>query len=91
VRRAIQTFRQQTLFPSQAVAAPGWIPGVYWSDHASFWRHGYPAIMITDTALFRYPYYHTPQDTADKLDYPRLARVVGGVAQVIGELARPAD
>ena len=92
LRRSIQAFRQHTSFPSQGVAAPSWVPGISWSDQDSFWRHGYPAIMLTDTAPFRYPYYHTSRDTIDKLDYPRLARVVGGLAQMIRELARlPAE
>jgi hypothetical protein len=91
VRRCVELFRQHTQFPSEGVAAPGWIPGVFWSDHASFWRHGYPAVMVTDTALFRYPYYHTAQDTVDKLDYPRLGRVVMGLAYLIRGLADASD
>ena len=87
VRRAIGTFREQTPFPSEGLAAPEWVTGVGWSDHWSFWREGYPAIMVTDTALFRYDYYHTPQDTPDKLDYPRMARVVTGLTRVIADLA----
>ena len=43
--------------------------------------------MITDTALFRYPHYHRPSDTADKLDYESLARVVKGIERVVRELA----
>jgi hypothetical protein len=43
--------------------------------------------MVTDTALFRYPHYHTPQDTPDKVDFPSLARVVDGLVGVIGDLA----
>ena len=42
--------------------------------------------MVTDTAPFRYPYYHTPEDTVDKVDFDRLARVVEGLASVIGHL-----
>ncbi len=87
VRRAIGTFREQTLFPSEGLAAPEWVTGVGWSDHWSFWKEGYPAIMVTDTALFRYDYYHTRQDTPDKLDYPRMARVVTGLTRVIADLA----
>jgi len=86
VRKAISSFRQHTEFPSEGLAAPGWITGISWSDHWSFWKVGYSAIMITDTALFRYPYYHTLQDTPDKIDYPRTARVVNGLAKVIMEL-----
>jgi hypothetical protein len=87
VRRAVGSFRSATRFPSEGVAAPGWMTGVHWSDHWSFWQVGYPAIMVTDTALFRYPHYHAPSDTPDKLDYESLARVTRGLAKVILELA----
>lgn len=85
--KAISAFRAHASMPTQGVAAPSWVPGVWWSDHWSFWREGYPAIMITDTALFRNPFYHTPEDTADKLDYARMARVVHGLTHVVRALA----
>jgi hypothetical protein len=66
---------------------PSRITGVGWSDHWSFWEEGYQAVMITDTAPFRYPYYHLPEDTPDKLDYERMARVVAGLHDVVAELA----
>lgn len=87
VRRAIGTFREHTNFPSEGLAAPEWVTGVGWSDHVSFWKEGYPAVMITDTALFRYDHYHTPQDTPEKLDYARTARVVTGLTRVVADLA----
>jgi Peptidase family M28 len=87
VRRAIRSFRESAQFPSEGVAAPATLAGVGWSDHWSFWQKGYPAIMITDTAVFRYPYYHTPFDTTDKVDFARMARVVGGVRSVVASLA----
>jgi hypothetical protein len=83
VRRAIGAFREYARFPSEGAALPSWVPGVGWSDHASFWKEGYPAIMVTDTAPFRYPYYHLPTDTPDRIDYERLARVVHGLARVL--------
>ena len=86
-RRAIRAFRESTEFPSEGIAAPAWIPGIGWSDHWSFWREGYPGVMITDTAPFRYPHYHTPQDTPDRIDYDRFTRVVMGVARVVEVLA----
>lgn len=76
VHDTIAAFRTQAQFPSEGIAAPAWVPGVDWSDQMWFWREGYAAVMITDTAYFRYPHYHTPQDTPDKVDYARLARVV---------------
>ncbi len=87
VRRSIRTFRETTSFPSQGAALPGFLPGVGWSDQWSFWEEGYPAIMVTDTAPFRYPHYHTPNDTPDKLDYERCARVVHGLRTVVAELS----
>lgn len=87
VRRSIAAFRKTAKFPSEGVAAPSFIPGVTWSDHWSFRRHGYPAIMITDTAFYRYPHYHLPSDTPDKLDYERMARVTLGLAAMLNELA----
>jgi Zn-dependent M28 family amino/carboxypeptidase len=87
VQRAIRTFRGQTPFPSEGAALPGFIPGVGWSDHWSFWQEGYQAIMVTDTAPFRYPHYHMTTDTPDKIDYLRCARVVHGLRDVIAELS----
>ncbi len=87
VRQAVGTFRASTAFPSEGVAAPGRIRGVGWSDHASFWQVGYPAIMITDTAFFRYQHYHKETDTPEKLDYQSLARVTRGLVDVAAGLA----
>jgi hypothetical protein len=87
VRKCLGAFRHHTQFPSEGTAAPGWVTGIGWSDHWSFWRQGYKAIMVTDTALFRYRYYHTQEDTPEKIDYNRLARVTTGLAEVVTELA----
>jgi hypothetical protein len=87
VRRSIGIFREKAAFPSEGVAAPGFVPGVTWSDHWSFRQHGYDAIMVTDTAFNRYPHYHLPSDTPDKLDYERMARVTLGLAAMLKELA----
>lgn len=71
VRRAIRSFRASVRFPSEGIAAPASLPGVGWSGQWSFWQQGYPAIMITDTAVFRCPYDHTPPDTTDKMDFQK--------------------
>jgi Zn-dependent M28 family amino/carboxypeptidase len=88
LHQAMRSFRDHARLPSEGAAAPAWIEGVGWSDHWAFWQHGYPAIMVTDTALFRYAHYHTARDTPDKLDYTRMARLVTGLARVIEDLAR---
>ncbi len=87
VRRVVGSFRSHAKFPSEGGALPSFIPGIGWSDHWSFWQEGYPALMVTDTAPFRYPHYHFPQDTPDKVDFERCARVVAGLEKVIRELA----
>lgn len=83
LRKCIKEFRKTTKFPSEAIAAPETIKGISWSDHWSFWKESFPAIMITDTAFFRYKHYHISTDTHEKLDYERMARVIGGVRRVI--------
>ena len=88
MHQAIAAFRSTTHFPSQGAALPTWAKGVGWSDQWSFWQVGVPAIMVTDTAPFRYPYYHTANDTPDKLDYDKMARVVVGLKHVVQQLAQ---
>lgn len=87
LHQVIAAFRRHALFPSEGVAAPAFIPGVDWSDHWSFWQEGYPALMVTDTAPYRYPHYHASTDTPDKVDYERLARVTLGLFRTFQELA----
>lgn len=91
MRRSAQAFRAHSDFPLETTATFGWIPGVAWSDHMSFWHAGYRAFMCTDTAFFRNPHYHSARDTPDKLDYARLARVTEGLAAMLCELAECSD
>ncbi len=83
LRNTMRSFRAQTQFPSEGAALPSSLPGVGWSDQWSFWQQGYQALMITDTATFRYPHYHTLEDTPDKIDFERLSRVTIGISKVI--------
>ncbi|GBD32632.1 MAG: hypothetical protein KatS3mg081_2578 [Gemmatimonadales bacterium] len=86
LRRAIRVFRERSTIPAHGAASPAFVPGISWSDHQSFWLHGYRAIMISDTAPFRNPYYHSPEDRPARLDFDRMARVVYGLAEVIEDL-----
>ncbi|NUQ61492.1 MAG: M28 family peptidase [Pirellulales bacterium] len=87
VEEALAAFRKHEQFPSEGGAFPEAVPGVGFSDQWSFWQEGYPALMVTDTAMFRYPHYHEPEDTVDKIDFLRLARVVRGLDGVVVALA----
>lgn len=86
VSDVVASFRRHAEFPSEGGALPSIIPGISFSDQWSFWRQGYSALMVTDTALFRYPYYHTRIDTPDKVKYDHLARVVAGLERVVADL-----
>lgn len=90
VKQVVAKFRASARFPSEGSALPDQFDGVGWSDHWAFWQAGYPAVMVTDTALFRNPHYHAAEDTPDKLDYDRMARVVGGLDHVVRDLAKAA-
>jgi len=88
MRRLAQAFRADSDFPLQTIATFRFVPGVSWSDHRSFWRQGYQAMMITDTAPYRYPYYHAVADTPDKLAYPEFSRVTLGLCAAFRDIAQ---
>ena len=83
VRRTKRIMRGASPLPVYSLNGPGFIPGVDFSDHLNYWKHDFPAIMITDTAFYRNTAYHSPHDTADRLDYVRMAQVVQGVLAVV--------
>ncbi len=72
----LELFEQaKTFVPSlnlitHKVPMNGWLSlETRFSDHAPFWDAGFQAVMLTDTAMFRNPYYHTSQDTPEKLNF----------------------
>ena len=87
VRQSVDVFRNNCVFPSEGVAALEIIPGIGWSDHWAFWKFGYKALMVTDTAPFRNPHYHLETDTIETIDYASMARIVSGLEAVISHLA----
>jgi Peptidase family M28 len=87
LREVVKTFRAHTRFPSEGAALPEALPGVSWSDHENFWQRGYPAIMVTDTAPFRYPHYHSADDVQAHVDFESMARVVTGLEAIVARLA----
>jgi peptidase M28-like protein len=87
MRRFAASFRAGSDFPLEHIATFRWIPGVAWSDHLSFWRLGYPALMVTDTAFYRYPYYHSTEDIPEKVAFPQLAHVTEGLFHALARLS----
>jgi Zn-dependent M28 family amino/carboxypeptidase len=80
-------FKRRARFPALCLPAPGSIPGPDMSDQWSFWQVGYPAIMVTDTAFLRYPYYHDPEDLPKHMNFPCMTRVVRGLLEAVADLA----
>lgn len=87
VRRVKRAMRGASPLPVSSINAPSFVPGMDFSDHLNYWEAGYPAVMITDTAFYRNPFYHSARDTADTLDYARMAMVVQGVHAAVLALA----
>lgn len=73
--------------PTHSLTFAPIVPGVTLSDHSNYWAQGARAVMVTDTAFERNPYYHTADDTPEKLDYARMAEVVNGVYASLFALA----
>jgi len=87
VRFCLRQFRLAASVPSEGAAAPERFSDIARSDHWSYWQHGYPALMLTDTSNFRNPYVHTMHDTTDSLNFDSMTRVVKGIEAVILKLA----
>ena len=87
LRELKRAFTASSDFPCESLAAPEWTVVVGLSDHSSFWRQGYPGLMVTDTAFMRNPHYHQASDTAGTLDFARFAQVTEGLVGAVKRLA----
>ncbi len=87
LKYSTHSFRLSTDVPFETATLPSFAPGAKSSDHWSFWKEGYRALMLTDTAPLRYPHYHKHSDTPDKLRYDFLKGVVDGVTESVWALA----
>ena len=87
LREVKRAFIASSTFPCESLAAPEWTVVVGLSDHSSFWKQGYPGLMVTDTAFMRNPHYHQASDTADTLDFERFAKVTEGLVGAVRLLA----
>jgi Zn-dependent M28 family amino/carboxypeptidase len=86
LKRCAEVFRRRAPIACETVTLPGFLPGARSSDQWSFWKEGFPGLMITDTAPLRYPHYHKPDDTPEKLRYDFLNGVVEGLEVTVADL-----
>ncbi len=87
VRRIKSAMRRTSSLDVQSLNAPGLVPGVALSDHRAYWAYGYPAVMVTDTSMYRNLAYHSEDDLPETLDYARMAEVVAGLRSAVLELS----
>jgi Zn-dependent M28 family amino/carboxypeptidase len=86
VKKAANSIRKGCKVPVETLSTVKFVQGVDFSDHGSFWKMGYPAIMITDTAFYRNPNYHSMSDTIDTLDFDKMRELLTGIRQAAIDL-----
>lgn len=87
LQRVKSAFKNASDLLLESISMPPIVPGIDFSDHGSFWRFGYPAVMITDTGFFRNPNYHASSDVPETLDYEKMEKVVLGAKAAIEEIS----
>ena len=87
VNRVKKGFKKGSDLPVETLSTLSAVPGIDFSDHRSFWKFGYSAIMVTDTAFYRNPYYHSTMDLPETLDFKRMTEVVLGLRSSIEGIA----
>lgn len=82
-RQFARRYSQQAHLPVKRFKAPAWLPGIDFSDHLNYWKFGYPAVLLTDTAFYRNHSYHEATDTLARLDMHRLGLAVDALLAVV--------
>ncbi|HEX8426036.1 M28 family peptidase [Hymenobacter sp.] len=82
-RQFARRYRAAAALPVKRFKAPAWLPGIDFSDHLNYWKFGYSAVLLTDTAFYRNQHYHEPTDTLDRLDMRRLGLAVDAVLATV--------
>ncbi len=88
LRQVKKSFKKASDLAVSSINAPEIFPNIGQSDHMSYWRHGFPAIWVSDTTVYRNKNYNTAADTAEKLNYAGMAMVVQGLYQTIMDFAK---
>lgn len=82
-RRLSRKFKQYAQLKTKKFTAPAALPGIDFSDHLNYWKFGYSALMITDTAFYRNKNYHETTDTIETLNLTKMAQVISTLATAI--------
>jgi Zn-dependent M28 family amino/carboxypeptidase len=82
-RRFASYLQKNNLISVASMNAPASIQGIDFSDHRNYWKFGFPAVLITDTAFMRGETYHTQNDTYEKLNYNKMKEVVDATVATV--------
>ena len=89
LKQTVKILKRNCDLPVEYLVGPIFLaPAISFSDHWAFWKFGYKAVMITDTAFYRNPFYHTSSDSAEKLNYRYIAELVKGVYAVLLKISQ---
>jgi len=83
-----ESLKAGSTLPVEHLVALPFIPGIGLSDHGSFWKMGFRAVMVTDTAFYRNPNYHSSKDTIETLRFDKMSQLVGGMVHVVEYLTK---
>ena len=78
-RKFCRKYKSTNAIRTKKFTGPPALQGIDFSDHLNYWKFGFSALMITDTAFFRNPNYHETTDTMETLDIKRMSKVIDGV------------
>lgn len=79
----VDSIKAQQVLPTRSFIGPKWLPGVDFSDHLNYWKFGYSAVMITNTAFYRNKNYHTADDAMEMLNISKMSMVIDEVYRAI--------
>lgn len=82
-RKFTGKFKKTKTIRTKKFNGPKSLQGVDFSDHLNYWKFGFSALMVTDTAFYRNKNYHQTTDTMETLDIPKMAKVIDAVLIVL--------
>lgn len=75
-KKVIELMTSRELIPTKSFTGLKMLPGIDFSDHRNYWKFDYNAVMITNTAFYRNPNYHSPADKMETLDLKKMSLVI---------------
>ncbi len=78
-RKFTHQIKKTKMIETKSFQGPKGLVGIDFSDHLNYWKCGYSAVMITNTAFYRNKNYHQETDEIKTLNLPKMAAVIQSV------------